>query len=114
MSEQYPPSEYESTDDRIIGRALAEAEANNAVIPHEIARMIGSQFHGGQGSPLYSFVSTGAIDLEPLLNEYCETYLHEDTTEADRRKLRHLGRYVLQHWRRGPVDGWNQLWGGDE
>jgi hypothetical protein len=55
--------------------------------------------------------SSGAIDLEPLVDEYCGVYLDPEATEADKRKLRHLGRYVLEHWKRGPVPGWSELWG---
>ena len=64
-----------------------------------------------ESSALYSFVSSGAIDLEPLVDEYCETYLDDHTTGADKQKLRHLGRYVLEHGPRGPVPYWHELWG---
>jgi hypothetical protein len=110
MSEVEPPSEL-SPDDAFLEAALAEAERTGSTIQNVAARMIASQFHGGQASALYSLASSGAIDLEPLVDEYCEVYLGEDTTEADKQKLHHLGRYVLEYGNRGPVAGWSELWG---
>jgi hypothetical protein len=112
MGEQYPSPEL-SPDDAYLERVMEEAEANDTVITPTAARMIASQFHGGQASALYSLASCGAIDLERLHTEYFLMYGDPQTPEADKRKLDHLGIYFLEHGDRGPVSGWAQLWGGD-
>jgi hypothetical protein len=89
---------------------MAEAEAAWTNVPDAAARMIASQFHGGQASALYSLASCGAIDMERLRDEYTTIYSDPNTPEADKRKLDHLGTYLLEHGGRGPVDGWSQLW----
>jgi hypothetical protein len=107
MSEQHPSSEPLS-DDAYLEQVMAEAEENWTNIPDAAARIIASQFHGGQASALYSLASSGAIDMQRLAWEFTVIYADSNTPEADKRKLDHLGMYLLD---RG---GWAVLWGGDE
>ena len=86
MGEQYPSPEL-SPEDAYLERVLDEAEQTDKTIPHTAARMIASQFHGGQASALYSLASCGAIDLERLHTEYFIIYADPETPEADKRKL---------------------------
>jgi hypothetical protein len=111
-NERPPAVEHEvHTDDAYLEWAMTNAEVSWKNIPDVAARMIASQFHGGQSSALYALASSGAIDLERLRDEYTIVYVDPQTPEDDKRKLDHLGMYVLEHGGRGPVDGWSELWG---
>ncbi len=90
------------------------------------ARRIASEWHGGGGTALYAFASTGAIDTaradHALTTEIddCIAYIDDpsnrrdkhwtdDVALADRQKLLNLSDYVAKHGARGPVDGWGEL-----
>jgi hypothetical protein len=113
MKRERPPVvEHEiHTDDAYLEWAMTNAEISWKSVDHIAARMIASQFHGGQASALYCLASTGAIDLERLRNEYIAIHADPNICEDDKRKLDHLGSYVLDHGIRGPVEGWSRLWG---
>jgi hypothetical protein len=99
MSER-PPEHEQSGDDAYLEQVMAEAEAAWANIPDTAARMIASQFHVGQASALYFLASCGAIDIERLRDEYTTIYADPHTPEAGKRKLDHLGTYLLEHGNR--------------
>lgn len=82
------------------------------------ARKIASEWHGGQGTALYAFSSTGAINTaredHQLLHEIedCISSLSiergaESPPELD--DLFALRIYVGHTGNRGPVDGWGKL-----
>lgn len=50
-----------SVDAEVIRRGLYESEASGEPISDLTARVVASAWHGGQGSALYAFASTGAI-----------------------------------------------------
>lgn len=63
------------------------------------ARMIASDWHGGQRSPLYALASTGAI----LPNTMADI----ESLRTDNAELAALRAYVVEHGVRGPQKGWN-------
>lgn len=75
------------------------------------ARVTAMQWHGGQGSELYAFGSSGAIPWDPfgLLGE-----VHEESIRAaaqtSREALEALGRYIEATPPRDPQPGWSSLW----
>lgn len=73
------------------------------------ARRIASSWHGGGGTALYAFASTGAIDTaradHDIKNEIQTCYFYPD----DMPGLRSLLAYVVHHGKRGPVPGWADL-----
>jgi hypothetical protein len=76
------------------------------------ARQIASEWHGGQGSALYAFASTGAIDTawedHDIRQEIRPLREHSPNfTEYDR--LTKLLKYCDFYGPRGPVDGWSDL-----
>jgi len=79
------------------------------------ARRIADQWHGGGGTALYAFASTGAIDTARsghfIYREITETI---DTERRSQQgiatdDLRSLIEYIDYHGPRGPVPGWNNL-----
>lgn len=81
------------------------------------ARKIASSWHGGGGTALYAFVSTGAIlddafARSGILTEIDFDILMDDEqpiTEADATDLDNLRTYCQKHGPRGPQPGWNDL-----
>jgi hypothetical protein len=112
MPEQ-PPYIHESGDDRTIRLGIALAEAEGVPISDAAARMIASQYHAGASSAFYSFVSTGAIEMTRLQEEYVEIYTDEDTTDLDKHRLDYLGDYLLAKGERPPVEGWENIWASE-
>lgn len=71
-----------------INYAIREADESGQLIGEGTARLIASQWHGGQWSALYAFASTGTI-LEDLIHEI------EDDLESDNEgHLSALAEYV--------------------
>lgn len=110
--ENSPNPEYgPSTDDLYIQRAIADAREFEQVVAHPVARCIASRWHQGQTSGLYSFASTGRIDLATQASEVAFSYHHAD--DQERVELDVLGEYLLKHaderGQRGPVEGWHEL-----
>ena len=82
----------------------------HGIIDATTARMIASQEHAGQASGLYSFASTGAIDLSQIAPEFITSAREAiDAEDADRqRALEALSYYLHYKGNRGPVDNWHQ------
>jgi hypothetical protein len=74
------------------------------------ARRIASEWHDGQGSALYSFVSTGAIALDALDGEIVANLDRQLDDSTEQRELDALLAYVHSNGERGPVAGWADLW----
>lgn len=101
-----------------IERHNAEQGANHMITNTE-ARKIASKWHGGGGTALYAFASTGAIDTarddHDLLDEITsiKRVLDEDYTTgrgAEDEDIADLLEYVTRtNGPRGPVDGWSTL-----
>lgn len=92
------------------------------------ARRIASEWHGGGGTALYAFASTGAIlgrrddeydynsaadeiraNLRDNQDQYDRTELTNDEYFQNIDDLRGLLLYVLYHGPRGPQPGWSDL-----
>lgn len=104
------PSE-ESTDDMFIRLALSDADLYDQPISDPVARAIANQYHDGQKSALYSFVSTGALKGSELSRELVREYNNAEPDEKP--ALYQLLRYVTTNWgeeqSRGPVENWHEL-----
>ncbi len=73
------------------------------------ARRIASEWHGGMGSALYSFASSGSVDLEWIMLEIrCELLNIED--ETLRRELLALAKYVRSAGCRPRQERWCRIW----
>lgn len=75
------------------------------------ARRIASEWHGGQGSALYSFTSTGTITddlVSEIRSELVSAIL--GTNIEERKVLQDLLTYAKAHGMRGPVEGWSSVW----
>ncbi|WP_163573016.1 hypothetical protein [Fodinicola feengrottensis] len=59
----------DSHDDTTIARGINTAAEHGRVIDDLTARVIAGQFHGGEGSALYSLASCGAVDAAGLHRE---------------------------------------------
>lgn len=88
------------------------------------ARTIAAQWHGGGGTALYAFASTGAIDTartDHNLTEECwrciagqqkvlaNGFLSDAEYVHDYEEIKRLIDYVTTHKQRGPVPGWAEL-----
>lgn len=73
------------------------------------ARRIASEWHDGQRSPLYSFVSTGAITVHDAVKEIHHN-LRLVVDRALRIELQELVAYVSENGDRSPVEGWSRIW----
>lgn len=73
------------------------------------ARRIAAEWHDGQRSALYAFVSTGTIATTDITDEIHRSRQF-DTAAATRGELDELLAYVTAHGDRGPVTGWCALW----
>ena len=75
------------------------------------AQRIASDWHGGGGSPLYVFASTGAIvdalpaELRHNL-QWCRAHRAEHAAAIAARELMSLRDYVNEQGERGPVADW--------
>ena len=90
------------TDEYRIAQGIRAAIVSGGIIDDVTARLIASQWHGGQATALCSFATTGAI-TEDLLDEI------ESETETESEELAALHEYVEYHSIRGPVAGWSRL-----
>jgi len=83
------------------------------------ARRIADQWHGGGGTALYAFASTGAIDTAradhsiwlEITNTLNDIENAGEYADADRHvnELFELRNYIMHHETRGPVPGWADL-----
>lgn len=92
------------TDDEIMADAVRQSQAGAAISDLQ-ARVIASQWHGGQISALYSLASCGAI-RDDLADEI-QHELAYNRGEAP--ELYVLLKYVRFNGVRGPVDAWSSL-----
>jgi hypothetical protein len=84
------------------------------IVSDSRAAKIAYDWHGGGGSKLYSFASTGTIapGLMYEINQDIERETKPGSKE--RRELLALRSYVEARRARGPVEGWYQtVWGRD-
>lgn len=113
MTERLP--NQPSSDDELIQRQIAEyrERGSTGVINDTTARVIASRWHMGQSSALYSFASTGAINLDALQAEMLANFTDPNATDDDREELDVLGLYLLETGDREPVEGWHKAtqWG---
>ena len=91
-------------DTERIAHGISQAAANGREISDTTARIIAAQWHTGETSGLYAFVSTGTIMRDIWRRELCNPYRVTTSTQRDR--LDWLGTYFLHHGARGPVAGW--------
>lgn len=113
MTERCNISEQPPTDDDLINIEVEMALQERRNIGDSGARVIASQWHGGQSSSLYSFASTGYIG-EGLLDEIrreIQTAAEQGLSDS----VVHL--IVLEQYVEGREDiegpaNWSQLWLG--
>lgn len=107
--ERVPNQHNHFTDKDLIDYAVEAAHHEDRTLDDAAARVIASQWHGGQRSELYSFVSTGAITRE-LAEEigHQERLLREG--DPRRHQLKLLSEYILSRESHEPIEGWAQLW----
>jgi hypothetical protein len=102
------PATYQATIETDTG---PDPEGAHTMISDLDARRIASDWHGGQGTALYAFASTGAIDTaradHDLLREVNATIKAEHPPVGH--DLYILYAYVHNHNARGPQPGWNDL-----
>lgn len=109
------------SDQDIIRAASKRWQARQEITDGQ-ARVIASQWHGGQVSALCALATSGAIteDAQGEVNAAVSdaerrldagTVSAEDVTPDDLLALRALGEYVSDRDERGPVAGWSHLWG---
>ncbi|WP_241473815.1 hypothetical protein [Mycolicibacterium neoaurum] len=106
------PERRRVSDDELLVAEMDTCEAMEMHISSSAARVIASQIHGGQGSELYSFTSTGRITNE-LLRELEIEFEAAAEDEPLSRKIAHLSAYIAKRWvaeDRDAVKGWHQLW----
>ncbi|MGI5507460.1 hypothetical protein [Lentzea sp. CA-135723] len=78
------------------------------MITDAAARRAAINYHNGQASPSYSFVSTGTIsDPAELVRDLHRGLEHQQLSNPD---LVALVDYINRTGARGPVTGWSQLW----
>jgi hypothetical protein len=68
------------------------------------AQRIAAMWHGGGGTALYQFASTGRIDLGPILQEIDNESV--DSNLKQQHELTDLWEYVLAKGTRGVVPNW--------
>lgn len=97
------------TDAHLIHLGITEALREARPIDHATARVIASQLHGGQTSPLYALASSGAI-VDGLRTEL-DGWPREDTPVEVEPWMEALDEYLgSREDEPGPVDGWSALW----
>lgn len=95
-------------DELIINQGIAEALNTDEPIDDITARVIASRWHGGQGSLLYTFESTGEIDLEGVTQELLLDFRDEARTFMEREELDYLAQYLIANGDREAVEGWHE------
>ncbi|MET8957046.1 hypothetical protein [Streptomyces sp. NPDC004533] len=91
----------------IIRAELDAAECEQRTISDLAARVIATQFHGGQSSALYALSSTGAItDGWDSEIRSATSQIHE---YQERRALGALGTYCTRRRDKGPQPSWSAL-----
>jgi hypothetical protein len=104
------------SDDQKVRAECRAARAEDREISDACAQVIASQWHRGQASAGYSFVSTGAFDHPHILWRELFSDAYSTMGTGDRFAADMLGTYLLDAYRangnqpRGPVTGWSDLW----
>ncbi|MDI9934738.1 hypothetical protein QM806_04615 [Rhodococcus sp. IEGM 1351] len=106
MERQPNPERWD--DETLIDYEIAASDAQDRPINDAAARMIASQWHNGQASAMYSFVSTGEITPE-FVYELGDTLASIEEPER-RQHLRALVDYVYDRDEITAVEGWSRLW----
>lgn len=103
------PSKHEHrwSDTDLVDHELEAASEEERDITDAAARVIASQWHDGQASDLYSFVSTGAIG-DGVQIELARAIAEAD--EADRDRLAALSRYLMNREDTSAQENWSDLW----
>lgn len=113
MIERHPTPEQPPTDDDLINIEVEMALLERRNVSDSGARVIASQWHGGQASDLYSFASTGYIG-ESLLDEIrreIQTAAEQGLSDSVAHLIA-LEQYVEGRGDTGEVAQWSQLWLG--
>lgn len=105
-----------TSDQDIVDAAVAEHHAGHPITDGQ-ARVIASQWHGGQFSALYTFASSGATVLwdDDWQSEDPLARIRGEITQdlnPEHPELEALLAYVERVGARSPVEGWSTLWGG--
>lgn len=77
------------------------------------ARRIANEWHGGQGSAMCAFATSGAVLEGALAEEIRYELLHADVDvqgETAIDELTWLAEYVQMIPQRGPCSGWSEIW----
>ncbi|NDZ93320.1 hypothetical protein G3I13_01915 [Streptomyces sp. SID6673] len=115
MNEQFKPNQERNprlSDEELVERSLARAEAAEQPIDDATARVIASMIHAGQASAMYTLASSGAIYPRHLEMEFrveAEFAERNDAQEIARWVTR-LREYVEARDDHAPVEGWSNLW----
>lgn len=106
-----------SGDEERIHLAIAEWRERGSVgtIDHTTARIIASRYHGGQASALYSFQSTGRIDLDALQGEMLRNVTEFIADAEAQEELEALALYFGAEGEREAVPYWHEstAWGSE-
>lgn len=97
------------SDADIVAEAVARFHRTEHITDGE-ARVIASQWHGGQSSALCTLATTGGVRYGEVLDEIWGE-LNRDQESVDRQALEALMAYVFSVGPRGSVAGWSKLWG---
>jgi hypothetical protein len=99
------------TDADKVREECREAKERGRIVTDAAARVIAMDWHGGQGSALYSFGSCGAIDDPGRLQaEIRQELLGRGSGDPAILPLESLLTYVATTGVRGAVTGWSKLW----
>jgi len=72
------------------------------------ARMIAERFHGGQGSALYSFVSTGCVTTDAIVEVRAQIWKDRIDEPINLDSLYPLQAYLQRHKNQPAQPGWNE------
>jgi hypothetical protein len=107
--EQHQGTPESVTDADLIHYNITEALREERPIDNATARVIASQLHGGQASPLYALASSGAL-VDGLRDEL-DGWRREDTPVELEPWLDALDEYLdSRRDEPGAVEGWSELW----
>lgn len=91
----------------IINTELDAAEREKRTVSDLVARVIATQFHGGQPSALYAFSSTGII--EDHLDDEIHAAIQDSNEDEERRALEALDTYCKGRSDKSRQAGWSTL-----
>lgn len=98
------------TDDELIAAECRAAQAEGREISDGCARAIAAQYHS-PGNDTVAFSTAGAIvDPTTLWRDLFVPEYEESMTRSERLAADMLGTYLINAGRRGPVEGWSEVW----